>query len=216
MVHGSAEGSRKMSSLPRETPKSGSPGHPVGLQQKAWSLAPRGEACRAGQNQYSPAAYGALCWLSGTQGAKTFLRWVFVCVAGEFEAFGPLSAGQLAGKHSLAWGGQLNAGPEGETCAPGEGHVPANCRTSPSFSAGAQNLPPQDMLDLSFPGHLIDQETWLHSPQRAQQSSCSMVHSWTGLLPVVLTLLQHRNQAGVTYLLEKVVYPLRLREGSPT
>lgn len=135
---------------------------------------------------------------------------------GEFEAYGPLSAGQLAGKHSLAWGRQLNAGPEGETCAPGEGHVPANCRTSPSFPAGAQNLPPQDMLDLSFPGHLIDQETWLHSPQRAQQSSCSMVHSQTGLLPVVLTQLQHRNQAGVTYLLEKVVYPLHLREGSPT
>ena len=32
---------------------------------------------------------------------------------------------------------------------------------------------------------------------------------------MVLTLLQHRNQAGVTYLLEKVVYPLPLREGSP-
>lgn len=174
-----------------------------------WSPTPCGEACRVGQYQYGPAAYGTL-------GAKTFLRWVSVCVAGEFKAYGPLSAGQLAGKHSLAWGRQLNAGPEGETCAPGEGHVPANCRTFPSFSAGAQNLLPQDTLDLSFPGHLIDQETWLDSPQRAQQSSCSMVHSQTGLLPVVLTQLQHRNQSGLMYLLEKVVYPLHLREGSPT
>lgn len=133
-----------MSSPP---PKSGSPGHPVGTQQKAWAPAPRRETCRVGQNQYSPAACGALHWLSGSLEAETLLRWAFVCVAGEFGAYGPFSVGQLAGEHSLGRGGQLNGEPEGEPRAPGERHVPVNCEqctTSLPFPVRPQNLPPRD------------------------------------------------------------------------
>lgn len=53
------------------------------------------------------------------------------------------------------------------------------------------------MPDLSFPGHLIAQETQLPSAQRAQQPFRSTMQSWLGLFPLVLTLLQHKKQAGL-------------------
>lgn len=99
-------------------------------------------------------------------------------MSGEFGDYELFSVEQ-EGEPSLGRGGQLNVEPGGGLCAPGKGHVPADCqqcRTPPSFLACAQNPPPWDMLDISLPGDETEQKTWLHSPQSAQHPSCSTVH----------------------------------------
>lgn len=63
------------------------------------------------------------------------------------------------------------------------------------------------------PGHLIAQENQFPSAQRAQQPFCSTMQSWLGLLPLVFTLLQHKNQDGLHR--EKRVWSLSLREDTP-